>query len=103
MFYKNKALLKISQNSQENICVGVSFLIKFIKKETPTQVFSCEFCEIFNNAFFSCRLLDTWIYDKVFKNGQYKICGKQPLQICENSLLLGPFLNTLHIFTINIL
>ena len=23
----------------------------FIKKETPTQVFSCEFCEIFKNSF----------------------------------------------------
>ena len=24
----------------------------FIKKEIPTQVFSCEFCEIFKNTFF---------------------------------------------------
>ena len=24
----------------------------FIKKETPAQVFSCEFCEIFKNTFF---------------------------------------------------
>ena len=50
--------LKISQNSQENICAGVSFLIKlqasacnFIKKETLARVFSCEFCEIFKNTF----------------------------------------------------
>ena len=28
------------------------FLINFIKKETPTQVFSCEFYEIFNDLFF---------------------------------------------------
>ena len=35
-----KVFLKISQNSQEN------------KKETLAQVFSCEFCEIFKNAFF---------------------------------------------------
>ena len=34
--------LKISQNSQENICFEVSFL-----KETTTQVFSYEFCELF--------------------------------------------------------
>ena len=54
-----KLLLKISQNSQENTCVRVSFLIKFqasacnlIKKETLTQVFSCEICESFKNAFF---------------------------------------------------
>ena len=32
-----------------------SFLIKasnFVKKETLAQVFSCEFCKIFKNAFF---------------------------------------------------
>ena len=50
-------LLKISQYSQENTSVGVSFLIKlqalglFIKEETPTQVISCEYCEIFKNTF----------------------------------------------------
>ena len=47
--------LKISQNSQENICARVSFLIKlqvFIKKETLAKVVSCEFCEIFTNTFF---------------------------------------------------
>ena len=40
--------LKTSQNSQENTCARVSFLIKLqatlLKKETPAQVFSCEFC-----------------------------------------------------------
>ena len=36
-----KILWEISQNSQEYICAGVSFL-----------VFSCGFCEIFKNAFF---------------------------------------------------
>ena len=51
--------LEISQNSQENTCDRVSFLIKlqasasnFIKKETLAQVFSCEFCEISKNTFF---------------------------------------------------
>ena len=54
-----KMLLKILQNTQENACARVSFLIKlqaeacnFIKKETVAQVFSCEFCEIFQNTFF---------------------------------------------------
>ena len=41
----------MSQKSQENTCARVSFL-NFIKKETLTQVFSCEFCEIFENNFF---------------------------------------------------
>ena len=48
-----KVFLDISQNSQENTCARVSFLIKlqveacnFIKKETLAQVFFCEFYEI---------------------------------------------------------
>ena len=50
-----KVLLKIAQNSQENNCAGDSCRLSaynFIKKETPTQVFSCEFCEFFNNTYF---------------------------------------------------
>ena len=50
----NKMFLEISQNSQENTCARLSFLIKlqaeacnFIKKETLIQVFSCEFCEFY--------------------------------------------------------
>ena len=39
-----KVFLNISQNSQENICVGVSFQIK-LPPEAPTKVFSCKFCE----------------------------------------------------------
>ena len=55
-----KVLLEISQNSQENACARVSFLIKlqagacnFIKKDTLAQVFSCEFCKISKNSFFT--------------------------------------------------
>ena len=54
-----KEFWKISQNSQENTFVGVSFLKKlqtvdlhFIWNETATLVFSCEFCEIFKSSFF---------------------------------------------------
>ena len=57
--FVKKLLLKISQNSKENACVWVSFLIKlqaetqyFIKEQTLAQVFSCEFREIFKNTFF---------------------------------------------------
>ena len=54
-----KVFLEISQNSQENTCGRVSFLIKlffnkaffFIKKKTLAQVFSCEFCKISKNTF----------------------------------------------------
>ena len=37
-----KVFLKTSQNSQKNTCARVS----------SSQVFSCEFCEIFKNTFF---------------------------------------------------
>ena len=37
--------LEISQNSQENTCARVSFLIK-------SKVFLCEFCKISKNKFF---------------------------------------------------
>ena len=47
-----KSVLRILQNSQENTCVRVSFLIKiFIQKETLVQMFFCEICEIFKNTF----------------------------------------------------
>ena len=53
-----KVFLEIPQNSQENTCVIVSFVMKlqaeacnFIKKETLTQVFSCEFYEISKSTF----------------------------------------------------
>ena len=58
--------LKISQNSQGNTCAKVSFLMKlqveaysFIKKETLTQVFSYEFCEISKSNFFTEHLWAT--------------------------------------------
>ena len=49
MFFKI-VVLKISLTSQESTCVGVSCrvetLLQHYQKETPTQVFSCEVCEI---------------------------------------------------------
>ena len=59
-------LLEISQISQENTCARASFLIKlqaedcnFNKKDILAQVFSCEFCEIPNNTFFTEHLWAT--------------------------------------------
>ena len=53
-----KVFLEISENSQENTCARVSFLIKsqasarnFIKKETLAQMVSRAFCEISKNTF----------------------------------------------------
>ena len=42
MFYKIGALKIFCKIHRKSICVGVSFV-----KETPTQTFSCGFCEIF--------------------------------------------------------
>ena len=48
-------LLKISDNGQENLSAGTSFLIKvtavFIKKDTPVKGFSCECWKTFNTCF----------------------------------------------------
>ena len=79
VFYKRKAVaqtcsvkkvfLEISQNSQENTCARVSFLIaacNFIKKETLAQVFPCEFCKISKNNFFTehfwVTVVDLYLY-----------------------------------------
>ena len=50
--------LKISQNEQEKILVGVSFFIKtsglelYEKGDIPTQVFSCKFLKFLRTPFF---------------------------------------------------
>ena len=57
------------QNSQENTCVR----LLLFKKETPAEVFSCKFGEIFNNNFFIEHLQTTasgffLVLDITFKN-----------------------------------
>ena len=59
-----KVFLEISQNSHENTCARVAFLLKlqacnFIKKETLAQVFSCEFYEISKSTIFTEHLQTT--------------------------------------------
>ena len=63
---QEKVFLEIQQNSKENTCARVSFLIKlqasacnFVKEETLAQVFSCEFCKISENSFFKGHLRAT--------------------------------------------
>ena len=82
-FYGKKLFLKISQNSQENTCARVFFnkvagdACNFIEKETLAQLFSCEFCEISKNNFFTEHLhtsasKDTGITSvrKIFENNK---------------------------------
>ena len=51
-----EVFLEISQNSSENTCARVSFLIKLQASE---QIFYCECCEISKNTFFKEQLRAT--------------------------------------------
>ena len=65
-----KVLLKISQNSQENTCAKISFLIKFhgphpetlLKRDSDTGTF-CEFCNIFKNIFSYSTALGNYFFN----------------------------------------
>ena len=57
-----KVFLEISQNSQENNCARLSFLIKLQAwdcKETLAEMFSSEMCKISKNIFFTEHLRTT--------------------------------------------
>ena len=91
VFCKGKVFLEISQNSQENTCAGVSFLIKlqaeacnFIKKETLAQVFSYEFCEISKNTFFRRTPL---VAASVFRNNN--LINNNHAYSFQNSILIA--------------
>ena len=57
----NKVFLKTSQNSQENICARFSYLLKLQK--ALTQMFPCEFCEIFKKLLFTEHFRETTFYE----------------------------------------
>ena len=44
--------LEISQNSQENACVEVSFMPATLLQRDPTHAFYCEYSEIFKKTVF---------------------------------------------------
>ena len=60
VFYKKGVLRNFAKFAKKLLCKSLFFnkvvggACNFIKKETLTQVFSCEFCEISKNTF-SCR------------------------------------------------
>ena len=65
-----KVFLEISQNSQENPCCRPE-ACNFVKTETLVQMFSCEFCEISKNTFFTEHFRATasvlvWLICKFF-------------------------------------
>ena len=75
-----KVFSEISQNSEENTSARVSFLIFFIKKVTLAQVFSCEFCEISKNTFFTEHLWAT----ASSRTRRVTRGGRSPLPFFEN-------------------
>ena len=56
MFYKKSVLRNFIKFTRKNLCQS---LLNFIINGTLVQVFSCEFCEIFKNAFFTKHLRAT--------------------------------------------
>ena len=74
-------------------------LCNFLKKETLAQVFSCEFCEIFKNIFFtSGRLLLPgllWKYELNVKSSHWSCSVKNfanftGKHLCWGLFLIGP-------------
>ena len=51
MFNRKGVPRNFAKFAGKHLCQGL-FLIKFIKRENLTQVFSSEFCEISKNTFF---------------------------------------------------
>ena len=82
-----KVFLEISQNSQEGAACN------FIKKETLTQVFFCEFCKISKNTFFTehlwwlCLHLRFVFYltDQILKINVYVFCKSLDFVKCAKS------------------
>ena len=54
MCYKRVVLNDFTKFTIKHLCWGL-----FSNKETPTQVFSCEFCEFSKNTFFTEQLRET--------------------------------------------
>ena len=70
-FVKTGGLKNYAKFTRKHLCWSLVFRkvagLRLAKKETPTQVFSCEFCEIFKNTFFTEHLWTTasvWINSK---------------------------------------
>ena len=101
MTLQTELFLEISQNSQENTCARVSFLIdscNFIKKETLAEVFSYEICKIFKNTFFTEHLWTTasatWFCKLISVISKLKFCfiqitWKANLEIMKHSCQLS--------------
>ena len=52
VFYKKGFLKNFTKFTGKHLCQSLR-ACNFIKKETLAQLFSCEFCQIFKNIFFT--------------------------------------------------
>ena len=68
VFYKKGILKNFAKFTEKDLRQSLFFNkvagYSFIKKETIAQMFSCEFCEIFKNTFFTEHL--RWLLLKYF-------------------------------------
>ena len=90
VFYKKDVLRNFAKFIGKHLCQGLFFnkvSCNFIKKETLAQVFSCEFCEIPKNTFFTehlwttaslrwCQIWKPKVFD-VWQNIKMKKCTQQ--------------------------
>ena len=83
-------LLEISQNSQEDTCAGVSFLHPFIKIESLTQVFFCEFCEHLSK--------NTIFYRTPQVAASVKACNFTKIRLCRGWVFFVDFLKIFRTF-----
>ena len=70
MFCKKGVLKSLAIFTGEHLCRRL-LLIKLqacVRKETPTQVFSCEYCEIFKNTYFEEHLRTAVLYFIISNN-----------------------------------
>ena len=56
MFYKKAVLKNFAILTGKHLCQSLFVSYNFIKKETLAQGFSCEFCKIFKDTFFTEHL-----------------------------------------------
>ena len=78
---KKDVLNSFKKSTGKHLCQ--SFFFKKVKKETQAMIFSCEFCDICKNNFFTeCQGL---FLKKVKKETQLQIFSCEFCDICKNN------------------
>ena len=76
MFFKMGLLKHFTIFTRKHLCWSLFLIscrasvLQLYWKETPTQVFSCEHCEIFKNSYFYRKsLVDAWMWSHKIETG----------------------------------